>query len=165
MDIQELIRVKRNQIDVLERHIKALERIAAEEGGVSATLTSRGSRGRRPSSGRRRRGPGDSRAAMVEKYLRSHPGPQPAKEIAAALGLKPAEVHGAIHSGLKGGRFVRGKQRATYGIGSGGVSPAAKGTSSKRKTGARNRKKTARKARATNSGARKPEPGASLASA
>ena len=147
MDIQDLIATKRKQISLLERHIKMLEEIAAEESSISTDgLGRRGKApgGKRKKVARRRRGRGNSRASMIEKYLKSHSGPQPAKEIAAALSMKPAEVHGAIHAGLKSGRFVRGKERASYGLG--GAGKAVKSTKKRvtRSKTKRGRKRTAR---------------------
>jgi hypothetical protein len=121
MSIQDLIAEKRKQVDLLERHIKMLESMAKEEGTSGGVRTAQsqpagGSRGRR---GRRRSG--KSRAAMVEAYLKGHSSPQPAREIASALGLKASELHGAVHAGLKAGRFVRGKERATFGLAAAGT--------------------------------------------
>jgi hypothetical protein len=117
MSIQDLIADKRKQVALLERHIKMLESMAKEEGtgGRARTGLSQAIGARKGRRGRRRGG--KSRAAMVEAYLKGHSSPQPAREIAQALGLKAAELHGAVHSGLKTGRFVRGKQRATFGLG------------------------------------------------
>jgi hypothetical protein len=116
MSIQDLITEKRKQVALLERHIKMLESMAKEEGdGARKRRGASQSTGTLTKRRGRRRG-GKSRAAMVEAYLKGHSSPQPAREIASALGLKAAELHGAVHAGLKTGRFVRGKERATYGL-------------------------------------------------
>jgi hypothetical protein len=129
MSIQDLIAEKWNQVNILKRHIKMLEQMAREEGDRGATRrnTARLGKARERRDGRRG---SSSRAGMVEAYLRAHPGAQPAREMAAALGLKPTQLHGAIHSGLKTGRFVRGKGRATFALGSGGA-VAARGRKAK----------------------------------
>ena len=127
MTIQDLIAEKRKQIGVLERHIRMLQEMAREEAGNGPTARASRTNGTASRQGRRRGS--TSRAAMVEAYLRSHSGPQPAREMAVALGLKAAQLHGAINSGLKTGRFVRGSQRATFALGS----ERDKGSSPRRK--------------------------------
>lgn len=117
MTIQDLIAEKRKQVNILERHIKMLQTMAKEEAVGGRTQTGRSQPSGTPTARRGRRRGGKSRAAMVEAYLKGHSSPQPAREIASALGLKAAELHGAVHSGLKTGRFVRGKDRATFGLG------------------------------------------------
>ncbi len=120
MSLQDIIAERRKQLTLLERHIAKLEKLAAEEAQLA---TEEGGTRRQPGRTRKKKGSrrgrnrGDSRATMIEAYLKSRNGPQPAKDIAAALQLKPAEVHGAVSAGLKAGRFARGKQRATYGLG------------------------------------------------
>lgn len=142
MNIQDLIAEKKKQIAVLERHIQTLTDMAAEEGRLDRS--SAGST-RSATGGRKRRRRGASRAGQIETYLRAHAGPQPAKEIASALGFTPAEVHSAVNPGLKTGRFVRGKRRATYGLGSrSGTKPTPVARRKRRRTAA---KRTARRKR------------------
>jgi hypothetical protein len=138
MSIQDLIAEKRKQVAVLERHIKMLESMAKEEGTGGRARTDQSQPTAGPKGRRGRRRSGKSRAAMVEAYLKGHSSPQPAREIASALGLKAAELHGAVHAGLKTGRFVRGKQRATFGLGTAaitaGESPAKRQARARRPT-------------------------------
>lgn len=147
MSIQDLIAEKRKQVDLLERHIKMLESMAKEEGTGSRARTGQSQSTAVPKGRRGRRRGGKSRAAMVEAYLKGHSSPQPAREIASALGLKAAELHGAVHAGLKTGRFVRGKQRATFGLGATGAAASEspkKRQAKTRRSGKRNARKRAK---------------------
>jgi hypothetical protein len=144
MTIQDLIAEKRKQVDILERHIKMLESMAKEEGVGGRIRTGQSQPPGAPKGRRGRRRGGKSRAAMVEAYLKGHSSPQPAREIASALGLKAAELHGAVHSGLKTGRFVRGKQRATFGLGAEASESPKKRQAKTRRSGKRSARKRAK---------------------
>ncbi len=105
MKIQELIEANERQIALLQKHNAQLRQMDAELGGQASLKP------------RRVRGPNaNGPTAKIEKFLREHPGPQAAREIAAQLDCATSDVHGMIRNGLQSGRFVR-TDPGTYTLG------------------------------------------------
>jgi len=153
-EISDLIAAKEKQVVALQKQIELLRQVEAAEADNGADGVGRRRRGRigvAPGKRARRGRRGQSRAALIEVYLQQHPGPQPAKEIAAALGMKAAELHSAINPGLKTARFTRGEERGSYTLG--GI--VSKSTQRKHPRRRRTPSKKRKTAAAAKTGARK----------
>ena len=100
--ISQAIARKKAEIARLQTQVRALQDVQAESG---------------PGGNRSRRRIGKSRPGQIEDYLKANQGPQPATEIARALGMSTDNVHTALqHYIRRDTRFARGPVRGTYSL-------------------------------------------------
>ena len=110
--IEAVIARKRAEIAKLQTQIAALQEVLAE---TKPRKRGRPAKAKKAAPKKRTKKAKVSRPDLIEGYLKKHEGEQPAKEIAKALGLKPAAVHMALQPYLKkGARFAKGSARGSY---------------------------------------------------